>query len=73
MKKNFDIGGLLGNPLFMMGTGLLSNQQNQMGGALSGLAAAQGYKLSEAKMKKEEEQDKKLAELNNEENMPLTT
>ena len=63
MKKNFDIGGLLGNPLFMMGTGLLSNQQNQMGGALSGLAAAQGYKLSEAKMKKEEEQEARLKEL----------
>lgn len=57
------VGGLLGNPAFMIGAGLLGNQQNQMGGALSGLAAAQGYKLSEAKMKKDEEQEARLREL----------
>ena len=57
------VGGLLGNPAFMIGAGLLGNQQNQMGGALSGLAAAQGYKLSEAKMKKDEEREARQAEL----------
>lgn len=56
------VGGLLGNPAFMVGSGLLSNQGNPWGGALQGLAAAQGYKLSEAKMKKEAEQEQRLAE-----------
>lgn len=56
-------GGLLGNPAFMVGSGLLSNQGNPWGGAIQGLAAAQGYKLSEAKMKKEEEQEARLKEL----------
>lgn len=56
------VGGLLGNPAFMVGSGLLSNQGNPWGGALQGLAAAQGYKLSEAKMKKEAEQEQRLSE-----------
>ena len=56
-------GGLLGNPAFMVGSGLLSNRGNPWGGAIQGLAAAQGYKLSEAKMKKEEEQEARLKEL----------
>lgn len=55
--------GLLGNPLFMMGTGLLGNQNNQWGGLLQGLAAAQGYKLSESRMKKDEEKEARQAEL----------
>ncbi len=55
--------GLLGNPLFMMGTGLLGNQNNQWGGLLQGLAAAQGYKLSESRMKKDEEKEARLKEL----------
>lgn len=56
------VGGLLGNPAFMVGSGLLSNHGNPWAGALQGLAAAQGYKLSEAKMKKEAEQEQRLAE-----------
>jgi len=63
MAKQFDAGGLLGNPLFMMGTGLLGNQGNPWGGALQGLAAAQGYKLSESRMKKDEEKEARQAEL----------
>lgn len=55
--------GLLGNPAFMVGSGLLSNQGNPWGGALQGLAAAQGYKLSEARMKKDEEKEARLKEL----------
>ena len=31
-------GGLLGNPAFMVGSGLLSNQGNPWGGAIQGLA-----------------------------------
>ena len=63
MKKDMDFGGLLSNPMFMIGTGLLGNQGNQWGGALQGLAAAQGYKLSESKLKKEQEQEARLREL----------
>ena len=55
--------GLLSNPAFMIGTGLLGNQGNQWGGALQGLAAAQGYKLSESKLRKDEEKEARLAEL----------
>lgn len=55
--------GLLGNPAFMVGSGLLSNQGNPWGGAIQGLAAAQGYKLSESKMKKDEEKEKRLSEM----------
>ena len=63
MAKTFDAGGLLGNPMFMMGTGLLGNQGNPWGGALQGLAAAQGYKLSESRMKKDAEMEARQAEL----------
>ena len=55
--------GLLGNPAFMVGSGLLSNQANPWGGAIQGLAAAQGYKLSESKMKKDAEKEARQAEL----------
>lgn len=55
--------GLLGNPAFMVGSGLLSNQSNPWGGAIQGLAAAQGYKLSESRMKKDEEKEARQAEL----------
>lgn len=55
------MGGLLGNPMFMAGAGLLSG--NGWGGALQGLAAAQGYKLSESRMKKDEEKEARLKEL----------
>lgn len=55
--------GLLGNPAFMVGSGLLSNQSNPWGGAIQGLAAAQGYKLSESKMKKDAEKEARQAEL----------
>ena len=56
------VQGLLSNPAFMVGAGLLSSN-GQMSGALQGLAAAQGYKLSEAKTKLIEEQEKRRAEL----------
>lgn len=55
------MGGLLGNPMFMAGAGLLGG--NGWGGALSGLAAAQGYKMSESKMKKDAEKEARQAEL----------
>ena len=55
--------GLLGNPAFMVGSGLLSNQANPWGGAIQGLAAAQGYKLSESKMKKDAEKEARQAEM----------
>lgn len=58
--------GLLGNPLFMMGSGLLGSPDNQLRGALTGLASAQGYKLTEAKLKQDEEEaerQKKLQEM----------
>lgn len=57
------LNGLLQNPAFMGGVGLLGSPSNQMGGLLGGLAAAQGYKLSEAKLAQEAEQEKRKAEL----------
>jgi hypothetical protein len=55
--------GLLGSPAFMIGMGLLGNRQNPAMGALQGLAGAQGYKLSEAKLKQQAEQEARQKEL----------
>lgn len=57
------VTGLLGNPLFMMGAGLLGSPSNPWGGAMQGLLSSQAYDWKQSKQRLEEEQAARQAQI----------